>query len=451
VSEGASARRIGWLDLGCGASGDMLLGALVDAGVPIEVLGEAVAALGVGVRLTARPVRRAGLAATKVDVDVGADVEADAGSEAPRPRRTPAGVADVLDAAALEPAVRDRAHAVFDSLAAAEARVHGTPLEAVHFHEVGALDALADVVGVCAGLVALDLDTLVASPLALGAGSARTEHGVIPVPVPAVLELVARAGAPVHGGPVGVELCTPTGAALVTSWTDRYGPMPPMRVRAVGSGAGGRDLTERPNVVRLVVGEPLVDGRGGVSGLGATDSATASTSSEEVVVEANIDDLDPRVWPDVLSVLLAAGASDAWLTPILMKKGRPAHTLSVLAPGSAVPRLRDLVVRHTSTLGTRQYEVVKEALARTFTPVDVEGHTVRVKIGMLDDGTVVTSQPEWEDVVAAARALARPARDVLDAATQAGRAVTGTAERAAVVSVPNGTGVVRGDAQDMSS
>jgi uncharacterized protein (TIGR00299 family) protein len=423
----------------------MLLGALVGAGADIEVISGAVETLGIGVRLSVATVIRAGIAATKVDVHPD--------PTAPRPRRTWSNIRKLIDDAPLSQGIRDRALATFAALACAEARVHGTDVEDVHFHEVGAVDALADVVGVCAALESLGLNWLVASPIAVGGGSARTEHGVLPVPVPAVLELLAQAEAPAFGGPVDVELCTPTGAALVTTVVDGYGPLPVMCVRAVGLGAGARDLPGRPNVVRLVVGDPpnmdptdvpeleekrekshghgMTDAHsavevGGAAGVTEAVGATEGTEAtdigdvhDEVLLETNIDDLDPRVWPEVLAVLLRAGASDAWLTPILMKKGRPAHTLSVLTATDRVAAVRALVFRHTSTLGLREITLSKHALRRGFHTVNVDGQPVRVKTGRLPGGDVVTSQPEWDDVERAAGALGRPARTVLATAQAA--------------------------------
>jgi uncharacterized protein (TIGR00299 family) protein len=412
----------------------MMLGALVGAGVDVRVIAGAVDALGVGVRLSVGTVRRAGLAATKVDVcpDPGA----------PRPARTWSDIRTLIGEAPLAPGVRARALAAFATLAEAEARVHGTGVDEVHFHEVGALDALADVVGACAGLDALGLDRLVASPVATGGGTVHTAHGVLPVPAPAVLELLARAEAPAFGGPCEVELCTPTGAALVTTAVDGYGPLPPMLVRAVGLGAGGRDLPDRANVVRLVVGDPaptpipiptldagLGDAGPRDAGPGGPAGAEAGGVRDEVLLEANIDDLDPRVWPEVLAALLRAGASDAWLTPILMKKGRPAHTLSVLAATEGAAAMRALVFRQTPTLGLREHVVRKHALGRRVRTVDVDGQPVRVKTGMLADGEVVTAQPEWEDVRSAAHALGRPARAVLAAAQAAAKATARAAGR----------------------
>jgi uncharacterized protein (TIGR00299 family) protein len=415
-SAAAAPGGVGWLDLGCGVSGDMMLGALVGAGVDVRVIAGAVDALGVGVRLSVRTVRRAGLAATKVDVCPDPD--------GPTPTRTWSGIRVLIGEAPLAPGVRTRALAAFGALAEAEARVHGTAVDDVHFHEVGALDAIADVVGACAGLDALGLDRLVASPVATGGGTVSTAHGVLPVPAPAVLELLARAEAPAFGGPYEVELCTPTGAALVTTAVDGYGPLPPMRVRAVGLGAGGRDLPGRANVVRLVVGDPAPAPDAGPDG-----AAEAGGARDEVLLEANIDDLDPRVWPEVLAALLRAGASDAWLTPILMKKGRPAHTLSVLAATERAAAMRALVFRETPTLGLRENAVRKHALGRRVRTIDVDGQPVRVKTGMLADGEVVTAQPEWEDVRSAAHALGRPARAVLAAAQAAAKATARAAGR----------------------
>jgi hypothetical protein len=367
----------------------MLLGALVDAGVPLEVPAAAVAALPVeAVTLSAEPVTRHGLGATRVHVHT---PPSDA-------RRTWADVRGMLGSAALAPEVREGALAVFQRLAVAEGRVHRVPADRVHFHEVGALDALADVVGVIAGFEHLALDRLAASPVALGSGSARGAHGVVPVPGPAVLELLA--GVPVLAGPVPAEMCTPTGAALLAVRVQEWTTLPPMRVQRVGSGAGGRDPVELPNLVRLVLGEP------------------AAAPADGVVLEANVDDLDPRLWPGVLGELLAAGASDAWLTPILMKKGRPAHILSVLCRPAVLAAVRAVVVSATSTIGMRLHTVQKVALDRTEEAVEVLGGRVGVKVAR-SGGQVVNVSVEFEDVAALAGSLQLPVKEVLRAATAA--------------------------------
>jgi uncharacterized protein (TIGR00299 family) protein len=381
---------IGWLDLSAGASGDMLLGALVDAGVPLEVLAEAVAALPVEqIRLVAEPTMRHGLGATRVHV------------HAPdsRHHRTWPDVQALVAQADLSPAVRDGALAVFERLAVAEGRVHRISPDEVHFHEVGALDALADVVGVVAGFAHLGLSRLFSSPVALGSGSARGAHGVVPIPGPAVLELLA--GIPVVAGPVPAEMCTPTGAALVAQLVDEWTTLPPMRVERVGMGAGGRDPAELPNVVRLVLGLP-------------GDPAPSSP----VVLETNVDDLDPRLWPGVLDTLFAAGASDAWLTPILMKKGRPAHTLSVLCRPETVAAVQAAVFATTSSIGLRIVPVGKVAIERAQASVDVLGGRVGVKVAV-SGGRMVNVSVEYEDVAALARDLGLPVKEVLRAATAA--------------------------------
>ena len=385
---------LAWFDAQAGVSGDMMLGALVDLGAPLPAVQRAVDALGVEpVRLTARRVTRAGLAATQVEVDVAAsDVT-----------RTWPDVRALLDAADLPGPVRGRAHDVFARLARAEGAAHGVSPEAVHFHEVGALDSLADVVGACAALHELGITEAACSRVTLGHGSVRTAHGVLPVPAPAVLAVLAEAGAPVTAGELEGEAATPTGAALLAATVTAWGPLPAMRPVRTGTGAGGRDSADRPNVLRVVLGEAA----------GAAGTGTAPATP--VVLEANVDDLDPRLWPAVLSALLAAGASDAWLTPILMKKGRPAHTLSVLAAPEHAAALRRVMFTETSTIGVREHPVTKQELARELATVQVAGVDVRVKLARLD-GVVVNAVPEYEDVAAAAAALGRPVKAVLAAA-----------------------------------
>jgi uncharacterized protein (TIGR00299 family) protein len=386
--------RLAWFDAQAGASGDMLLGALVDAGAPLTTLQEAVDALGVEpVRLTESRVQRAGLAATKVDVDTSpSDVT-----------RTWADVRSLLEEASLADAVRTRALDVFARLARAEGAAHGVSPDEVHFHEVGALDALADVVGSSAGLHALGVTAAAASVVTVGSGTVRTAHGVLPVPVPAVTALLAEAGAPVQGGPVAHEACTPTGAALLASVVTAWGPLPPMRLTATGHGAGGRDDDRTPNVLRVLLGEPV---------------EPDVPAGDALVLEANVDDLDPRLWPGVLSALLAAGASDAWLTPVLMKKGRPAHTLSVLTPLPAADAVRRVVFTESSTIGLREHRVGKTALDREVRTVTVDGLDVRVKVALLD-GEVVNVAPEFDDVAAAAATLGRPVKAMLAATVAA--------------------------------
>ncbi|GAA3176687.1 nickel pincer cofactor biosynthesis protein LarC [Blastococcus jejuensis] len=379
------------MDLSAGASGDMLLGALVDAGVPLDVPAAAVAALPVEqVRLVTEQTSRHGLGAIRVHVHAPESTE----------HRTWADVRGLLLDADLPTPVREGALAVFERLAVAEGRVHRVAPETVHFHEVGALDALADVVGVVAAFEHLGLERLHASPVTLGSGSVRGAHGVVPIPGPAVLELLQ--GIPVVAGPVAMEMCTPTGAALLAARVDEWGALPPMRVERVGTGAGSRDPEQLPNLLRLVLGEPS-DAAGAVG---------------PVVIESNIDDLDPRLWPGVLDALFAAGASDAWLTPIVMKKGRPAHTLSALCRPEVVAAVQGAVFATTSTIGLRIVPVGKAALERASASVDVLGGRVGVKVAV-HGGRVVNVSVEYEDVAALARDLDLPVKEVLRAATAA--------------------------------
>ncbi len=396
---------IGWLDCSAGVSGDMLLGALVDAGADLAVLQDAVDRVGVEpVRLVRSTVTRAGIGACKVDVVV---------AESPR-TRTWSDVRVLLEGAELDLEVRRTALDVFARLAAAEAAVHRTTPEEVHFHEVGALDAVADVVGTAAGLAALGLTAVSASPVVLGSGTTRGAHGPLPVPPPAVVALLH--GVPVLAGPVAKEMTTPTGAAVLASVVSAYGPLPPMVLRGSGTGAGGRDPAELANVLRLVLGDPA-------PGPGGQDGA--------VVLEANVDDLDPRLWPGVLAALLDAGALDAWLAPVLMKKGRPAHVLHVLCPPARLAALQEVALRETTTLGVRSYAVERRVLERAWRTVEVDGRPVRVKLGLLG-GEVVNAVPEWEDVAAAAAALGRPAKLVLqEAVALAGTTTTGPTTRSA--------------------
>jgi uncharacterized protein (TIGR00299 family) protein len=367
---------IGWLDLASGASGDMLLAAVVDAGVPEPVIGEAVAAIAPEpIDLHFSHVLRGSLRSRRALVEV---------SESSTPRRLP-DVVSMLAAAPISAGVRAHATAVFGLLADAEGAVHGIGPEDVHFHEVGALDALADVVGVCAGLDWLNLDELRAGRVSVGGGSVATTHGRMSVPVPAVARLLE--GVPTVGGPVDRELCTPTGAALLRHWVSSWGPQPAMRVSRTGFGAGAVDLPTHANVVRLLLGEP-----------------DDEESGRAYTIEANVDDLDPRIWPTVVERLLDAGASDAWLTPIVMKKGRPAHTLSILVPADRLEAARAVIVAETSAIGMRQRAVEKYALEREFVEVYVEGEPINVKIARAD-GQVVNVQPEYDDVLRTARVL----------------------------------------------
>ncbi|AGZ42170.1 nickel pincer cofactor biosynthesis protein LarC [Actinoplanes friuliensis] len=379
--------RHAWIDASAGVAGDMLLGALLDAGASLEVVQRAVdAVLPDSIALSAATVTRAGLRALKAEVTP---------LVAAPPHRTWRDIRALLDGSG-------DALAVFERLAEAEGRVHGVDADEVHFHEVGALDSVADIVGVCAALRDLGVTSVSAGEVALGAGRVRTAHGELPVPAPAVLEL--SRGWRVTSGGGSNELATPTGLALIQALAGRCEDLPPMTVDTVGVGAGGRDTPGRANVVRVVLGAPV-----------------PSTSAQSVVLEANVDDLDPRLWPGVLTGLLAEGADDAWLVPILMKKGRPAHTLTVLCTPERAAALRTRIFRDTSTLGVRESSRTKTALPRAFREVTVAGGTVAIKIGYAD-GLITQAMPEFADVAALAAGTGRPERVVLQEALAAATA-----------------------------
>jgi uncharacterized protein (TIGR00299 family) protein len=390
-----SPGRHAWIDASAGVAGDMLLGALVDAGAELAAAQQAVDAVIPGsIRLAATTVTRAGLRATKVDAE---PLVADP------PHRTWRGIRELMARSPLDARVRDRASAVFARLADAEARVHGAPVEDVHFHEVGALDSIADVVGACAALEDLGIATVTAGEIALGSGRVLSGHGDLPVPVPAVAQLAL--GWRVRAGGAG-ELATPTGMATIRALASSCEDLPAMVVDEVGVGAGGRDTSGRANVVRVLVGvvvpsEPSIE--------------------PMVLLEANVDDLDPRLWPEILGGLLRCGAADAWLVPIVMKKGRPAHTLSVLCHPERAQAMRERVLRDTSTLGVRERPLHRYALPRAFVDIDLDGGTVAVKVGH-QDGVIMQVMPEFDDVAAAARRLRRPERLVLQQAAAAAAA-----------------------------
>lgn len=387
----------------------MLLGALVDAGADLATIQQAVdAVVPNSVRLAAVEVDRAGQRATKITVEV---ITEDL------PHRRWASIRDVLAAASIDESIRNRAMATFARLADAEARAHGIAVEDVHFHEVGALDSIADIVGVAAALTDLDVTSVSAGPVAVGSGRTRTAHGDLPVPVPAVVRLAA--GWRVHAGGQG-ELTTPTGMALITALAESCEDLPAMIITGSGAGAGSKDFPDRPNITRVILGQR---------------TQPASTSGAEpqlerlVIMEANLDDLDPRLLPGVLDRLLLQGAADAWLVPIVMKKGRPAHVLTVLCRPERAAALRDVILTQTSTLGVRSTAVTRLALSRGWTTVAVDGHPVRIKIGH-DTAAVRQVNPEFDDVARVAQATGRPEREVLDrarAAAQVAGFVVGTA------------------------
>jgi uncharacterized protein (TIGR00299 family) protein len=383
-----------WVDAGNGAAGDMLLAALLDAGASLDGVRAGLAGLRVEpVALGLTPVRRHGLRAALLRVEA-----AESGVE-----RHLADVLSIVDGSGLPAPVAAFSRAVFERLARAEARVHGTGVHEVHFHEVGALDAIADVVGCALALHQLELleaAVRVVSPVAVGSGTVDTAHGSLPVPAPAVLELLASAGAPIRAHDARFELCTPTGAALLATLATGWGTVPDCTPRAVGVGAGRADPPGHPNVLRVLVGSA------------ASVRAPDWTDTDLVQIESTVDDLDPRIWPDLLERLRAAGAADAWCAPVLMRKGRPGQVLTVLAGEDRADLLCRIVFEQTTTLGVRLLPVRRRSLRREEVEVPLRGGTVHVKRGLLGE-RLVTQQPEYDDLLALSATTGVPLADLL--------------------------------------
>ncbi len=389
--------KILYFDCVSGISGDMTLSALIDLGVPQEVIVEAVERVVPGeVTFRFESVRSGGVRAIRTSVGLSGRVP---------PLRHYTDIVAAIEAGPLADGVRDRALAVFRLLAEAEGKVHGVPPERVHFHEVGAWDSIADVVGVSAGIEALGVDLLAASPVPLGRGTVRTEHGILPVPAPATLELVA--GMPVVAGPVDGELTTPTGAALLRALVSQVGDMPTMLVRKAGYGAGHRELPGRPNVLRLVLGE-------------GSGEAVRAFDSSEWLVSTNLDDCSPQVAAHVLGRLLQAGALDAWFTPIQMKKNRPGVELSVLCAEELRTRIAEMIFKETTAIGLREVPLLRKRLPREWVEVETRWGAVRVKLCRLD-GDVVNAAPEFEDARRLSEEHGVPVREVLAEAVAAWR------------------------------
>ena len=383
-------RTVAWFHCFSGIAGDMALGSLIDAGADVDEIRTMLGRLPVdGWSLETETVLRSGIAGTKVHVH----------TESDPPARSAAVVAQIVADAQLPDRVHRRALATFRALAEAEGRLHRESPESVHFHEVGALDAIIDVVGTCIALELLGVDEVASSPVADGLGTVRAAHGVLPVPVPAVVSLLADA--PTYGLDIARELTTPTGAAILAANVVQWGPMPAMTITSAGFGAGTADLGDRPNLTRVVIG---------------TRSDVANVDGQPVVLlEANVDDVTGETLAHTIEELLAAGAHDAWLTPIVMKKGRPAHTVSALVDPSLVGVVREVLVRETGTMGVRGASMERWPQAREFDTVEVDGHSVRVK------HTAHRVKAEHDDAAAAARALGLPLREVTRRAEDAWR------------------------------
>jgi pyridinium-3,5-bisthiocarboxylic acid mononucleotide nickel chelatase len=394
--------RLLYFDCIAGISGDMALGALIDAGADLEPIRKGLQGLPVeSFELDVEQVESGGIRATKVNVRTSTDGLI----------RTYASVRSLLDMAEMPLDAKAMAQRIFRRLAEAEAMVHRRDLDQVTFHEVGAVDSIVDIVGTSLALASLKVDRVFASAVPTGMGMVKTEHGLLPIPAPAVMELLR--GAPIYSRNVSVELVTPTGAAILAALVEGFGEIPHMRIEHVGYGAGSARL-DFPNVVRVVVGEADP----------SANVAADTVSGSELVLETNVDDLNPELYSYVLERLFAAGAQDAWLTPIVMKKGRPAVTISVLASPSREEAIRQVLFRETGTLGIRSSAVDKQALEREWVEVATRHGLVRVKIGRFE-GSTVTVAPEFEDCVKVAREAGVPAREVYEEATRMAREAIG--------------------------
>ena len=379
-----------------GVAGDMLLGALIDAGASPSAVTGALDGLGLdGYTLSFERTQRGGIAATRAVVTVSPIPKRDTHDGQGHTHRPVRAIRRLLADATLPDRVRERANRVFDTLADVEGAVHGVPPDDVELHEVGATDAIVDVVGVCAALDALAIDSIVASALAMGHGTVNTAHGQLPNPPPAVARMLADRGVPIVGVDTPMELSTPTGVAILTALVDSFGALPSMAVETVGYGAGEADPPGRPNVVQVLVGTP------------ASVSVTPQPGRAAVALEVNVDDVTGEVLAHTIAALLAAGAHDAWATPIVMKKGRPAHTVAALADPADTERVAAIMLAETGSLGLRATTVERWPQRREDATIELDGQLIRVKVA---DGR---AKPEHDDAVAAARALGRPLRDVL--------------------------------------
>jgi uncharacterized protein (TIGR00299 family) protein len=388
--------RIAYFDCIAGISGDMALAALIDAGADFDELRLHLAKLPLEpFDLDVEETDQHGLRAKRVTVRA-----TSAGVI-----RTYASIRALLDAADLPPEALRLAQRIFRRLAEAEARVHHKEVENVTFHEVGAVDSIIDIAGTALALSMLGIERVFASAVPTGLGMTKTEHGVMPIPGPAVVELLR--GAPMYSKGVTAELTTPTGAAILAATVEGFGELPPMRIESIGYGAGTHRL-EFPNLLRILVGP--------------AESATQpmGNASEQLVLETNVDDLNPELYEYVLERAFAAGAQDAWLVPIVMKKGRPAVTIRVLCAPDREAEMRQIIFRETGTLGIRSALVSKTTLDRDTLKVETAHGAVAVKIGMLD-GRVVTVAPEYEDCARIAREAGVPAKDVYEEAVRLAR------------------------------
>jgi pyridinium-3,5-bisthiocarboxylic acid mononucleotide nickel chelatase len=397
--------RTAHFDCFSGISGDMVLGALVDAGADLRAIESELRKLGLeGWQISASKVKRGAISATHVNVET---------SEGHHHR----GLSIILgriEKAQLAPRAAERATRIFTRLAEAEAKVHAEPIEKVHFHEVGAVDSIIDIVGACVGFELLGLDDFTCSAMDVGGGTVNTAHGVLMVPAPATTELLA--GVPVHTSGVQKELVTPTGAAIATTLSRSYGQIPAMTMRAVGYGAGTADLREKANVLRILIGERVgvVAGREGDA---RASTAAGGWDLPVSVIEANLDDMNPQLYGYLAEKALAAGALDVWCTPVQMKKSRPGIVATILCEPSNAQHMMDLLFRETTTIGVRTHLADRKTLAREFVRVSTEWGAVRIKVSRTtENGEELSATPEFEDCKKIAEANNVPLKSVIAAA-----------------------------------
>jgi hypothetical protein len=418
--------RVAYLDCFSGISGDMFLGAAVDAGVSTQLLEETVAALNIGARLEVKRVVRGGISATKVDVYANGEKDlprevfqnlreqqthTQPGHHHPHEHshnhaRGLTEIRAIINRAAISDPAKSVAIRIFEALGAAEAEIHSTTIDQVHFHEVGAVDAMVDIVCAAVGADSLKIEQWVCSPLNVGSGTVKCAHGTLPVPAPATLKLLQDA--PVYSSGPQVELVTPTGAAIVKTLTARFASFPAMTIENTGYGAGTRDFHEHPNLLRLTIGEARP---------ADTTIHDAAIHEQIVILEANLDDLSPQVLAYAMERLLSAGALDVFSVPVQMKKSRPGALLTVLAKTEDADRLTKMIFAETTTLGVRRREERRQTLSRRWETVNTTWGPIRIKIANMN-GSVSNYAPEYEDCRALAEAKQIPLRTIMQEAIQ---------------------------------
>ncbi|MDI6782799.1 MAG: nickel pincer cofactor biosynthesis protein LarC [bacterium] len=387
--------KIAYLDCFSGISGDMILGALVSAGVPIESLSAELAKLNLaGFKLQSRSVTKHGIAGTKVEVIIEQEQQFNHVND----------IQKLINKSKLDEKIKQTSINVFQKLADAEAKVHGVTVPQVHFHEVGALDAIVDVVGSIIGINLLGIQEVYASNLNLGTGFVKTQHGMMPIPAPATMELVK--GLPVYNRGIERELVTPTGAAIITTIATRFGEMPVMEIQSIGYGAGDQDIPELPNLLRLSIGEKSEPKKSEIRDSFEEESIT--------VIETNIDDLNPQIYGYLMEKLFSAGALDVYYTPIQMKKNRPGILLTLLTSATNVDRLTEIIFTETTTFGIRIYPAKRQTLDRESVTVQTKYGSIRVKVGKRN-GKIVSASPEYQDCLLAAEKHNIPIKEVYQA------------------------------------